>query len=72
MSTKEKAEELYNQYFNLLDHQDNYCGVEEQCKTCAKIAVNEIISSWKLDGNLRNDKSIIVWWEKVLKDIDTL
>lgn len=74
MNTKEKAEDLVNQYRMILMDEDTECGNEVLCTLIsiksAKVAVKEIIEYIKkLDDY--HKKSQVEWWEKVIIELDS-
>ena len=71
MTPKEKAEELVDRYFKLLNYEFGdlvYSLRDKQPKECAFIAVDEIIDA--LDKSLID--SDIEWWKQVKQEIEKL
>jgi hypothetical protein len=68
MTTKQKAEELVNQYRMILMNEDTDCGNEILCtsiaKQCALIAVDELIKEV--------NHSDVVYWKEVKQEIQKL
>lgn len=69
MTPKEKAKELFNKYYLLIDI-NNY----ENTKNCALIAVDEILEEYKEDyKDIHKDIfTIYSWWQKVKQEIEAL
>ena len=73
MTPKEKAEELYNKYWDKLwEIQDRIENLHEQAKECALIAVDEILNDdWYIpsfDDMMERKK----YWEQVKNEIINL
>ena len=62
MSPEEKAYEIKALY-------DNHTIRTEHAINFAIICVEEIIRSWKLDGNPRLDGGVIHWWNEVKHEL---
>jgi hypothetical protein len=72
MTPKQKAKELFNKYYLLIDIK-NY----ENTKNCALIAVDEIINSCPLEPAHPYDyviaeREAMEFWQEVKKEIDAL
>ena len=69
MTPKEKAKDLFNKYYLLIDIK-NY----ENTKQCALIAVDEILEEYKEDyEDIHKDIfTIYSWWKQVKKEIEAL
>lgn len=66
MTPKEKAEELTEKIYN-----EAWCDNYRWAKTCALIAVNEIINSNPHSNPLNTEVySTMEWWQEVKKEID--
>lgn len=80
IQAKKKAEQLVNNFLHLVDCGDNRYTSKIQhknAKECAKIAVNEIISTYdadwcKLDFWTDELSSTIKFWQEVLNQIEQL
>lgn len=76
MTAKEKANDLVNQYRNILMNEDTDCGNEILCSVIAiqnaKITVDEILLFMdKFDLDLKM-KDQYTWWHKVKIEIASL
>jgi len=72
MTPKEKAQELYNKFYNTSSHPHHVESRKNNAKECALIAVDEIIASnpnlkWfvKLDDSIK-------YWQDVKNEIELL
>ena len=79
MTSKEKAEELFKQYYSYLKANLMYDEEARQdAKVCALIAVDEIIENnleYLRDAGLHNDVALNIdlsFWEKVKQEIELL
>lgn len=63
MTPKEKANELYNKFCNMMSHCDD-------AQECALIAVDEIIEA--LNCNQWQNQTMIDWYNKVKEEIEKL
>jgi hypothetical protein len=68
MTPKEKAEELVNTYFHIIDNAHPLTDIMISAKQCALIAVDEII---KLPIAIGID-DLITYWEEVKQEIEQL
>ena len=69
MTPREKADELYSKYDNLLNKDfSNPIVFDNQIKHCALVAVNEIIKF----GNQAGIREPMMYWHKVQEEIDKL
>jgi uncharacterized protein YeeX (DUF496 family) len=62
MSSEQKAVELFAKFTALVKN-------KFLAQDCALAAVQEIIQTWKEDGNERLDSGIIYWWQQVEKEL---
>jgi hypothetical protein len=70
MTPKEKAEELVDRYFKLLNYEFGdlvYSLRDNQPHKCALIAVDEIINIWEY-----SDTQEKWWWQQVKQEIEKL
>jgi hypothetical protein len=67
MTPKEKAEELVNTYFHIIDNSHPLTDIMVSAKQCALIAVNEIISN-----RLRIPSIDKLYWRSVKQHIEQL
>jgi len=68
MTPKEKAEELTEKIYN-----EGWCDNYRWAKTCALIAVNEIINSNPHSNPLNTEVySTMEWWQEVKQEIKKL
>ena len=76
MTAKEKANDLVDQYRNVLMNEDTDCGNEILCSLIAiknaQIAVDEIIHFMEQFGLDISIMHQYVWWHNVKKEIDLL
>jgi len=80
MTPKEKAEELYNNFFEQIDHFDVYWDIEQRAKQCALICVDEITKNGAYypmpNGYLElpTDRIEMVkdYWQQVKTEIEKL
>jgi hypothetical protein len=73
MTPKEKAEELFNQYANVIYDRALTVMQYEICKQCALIAVEEILSDYK--NYLMHENTEykgLMYWQEVKKEIEAL
>ena len=68
MESKEKAIELYNNFYNTSSHSHHVESRQYFAKQCSLIAVNEIIIELKNLGL----KYLVEWWEEVKQEINKL
>jgi hypothetical protein len=67
MTAKEKADELYSKYDDLLNKDfGNPIVFDNQIKQCALIAVDEIISEFYLE------EDVAIYWQEVKQEIEKL
>jgi hypothetical protein len=67
MTAKEKADELYSKYDDLLNKDfGNPIVFDNQLKQCALIAVDEIISEFYLE------EDVAIYWKEVKQEINKL
>ena len=78
MTPKEKAEELINVYYPIVNGGEQYNWVFKKSKECALIAVDEIINSnpykVSLEGKFLTEhiKYDINFWQEVKQEIEKL
>jgi hypothetical protein len=86
MTPKEKAEDLFNQYANIIYDRALTVMQYEICKQCALIAVDEILNSYphtfginkeytkdgELVTSMVNIRPNISYWQEVKKEIELL
>lgn len=73
MTPKEKAEELFNQYANIIYQRALTVIQYEICKQCALIAVDEILSDYK--NYLMHENTEykgLMYWQEVKKELEKL
>jgi hypothetical protein len=71
MTPKEKAEQLVDRYFKLLNYEFGdlvYSLRDEQPQQCALIAVNEILEF----GNQQGIREPMMYWQSVKQEINKL
>lgn len=68
MTRKEKAKELVDQYFVLLNGAVEF----EVCKQCALIAVDEIIEANPISFDQDENCIAKQWWKEVKTEIEKL
>jgi hypothetical protein len=69
MTPKEKAEELFNQYANVIYDRALTVMQYEICKQCALIAVDEIMNVIIGSYDYELEK---IYWQEVKKEIEAL
>lgn len=67
MTPQEKANELYNQYQELIKDFTKGVSVSELSKECALIVVDEILNEYWLHDTKRRD-----WWQEVKQEIENI
>ena len=75
MTAKEKAIELFNKYFNIIDNCHPLTDINISAKQCAIIAVDEILINFGLLTNGKHhfcDYATIRYYEEVKKEIKKL
>ena len=72
MTPKEKAEKLYNNFYNTSSHQHHVESRKDNAKQCALIAVDEIL---KENLELPDEPETVVrylFWQEVKQEIENL
>ena len=72
ISPKQKAKELVEIYYQKIIDLVDVNNALYYSQQCALIAVDEILQSWKEDGNVRLDEGIHIYWEQVKTEIENL
>jgi len=79
MTPKQKAKELYDKFFNKIDHFDAHWDIEKQAKQCALICVDEIIEEYDLkitvicyDYDRETWEEELEFWQEVKQEITNL
>jgi hypothetical protein len=76
MTAKEKAIELYNNFYNTSSHPHHVESRQQIAKQCALIAVDEIIEQYEFDvvSDVENKRFIakLNYWDEVKKEIEKL
>lgn len=80
MKAKEKALMLFHSFEEYVESKDTNDNVtltdfklqKENQKQCALICVDEILKSWREDGNGSFDVAIIYYWNEVKQEIEKL
>ena len=76
MSAKEKAEELFDKYFNIIDNSHPLTDIAVSAKQCALIAVDEIIDecyNWAGGpDNMDWQKKRWNYWQEIKEEIEKL
>lgn len=80
MKAKEKAINLFYSFEEYVESSDTIDNVtitdfrlkKENQKQCALICVDEILKSWREDGNGSFDVAIIYYWNEVKQEIEKL
>jgi hypothetical protein len=70
MTPKEKAEELVNTYFHIIDNAHPLTDIMVSAKQCALIAVNETLRA--LHFNVWTNVEEIKYWKEVKQEIEQL
>ncbi len=68
MTPKEKADELFNKYLNLIEGLLKYA----RAKQCALIAVDEIIASNPIAFDEQDNCIAKQWWQEVKTEIEKI
>ena len=69
MTPKEKAEELYRNYWVYFTYEQSVNSIFKHAKECALIAVNEILNN---DGFTKFDIYLTEFWQEVKQEIEKL
>jgi hypothetical protein len=72
MTPKEKAEELFEKYFNIIDNSHPLTDINISAKQCASIAVDEIIEELAESADDEVKFMRIIYWERVKREINNL
>ena len=72
MTPKEIAEELFNQYANVIYDRALTVMQYEICKQCTLIAVDEIIASNPIAFDEQDNCIAKQWWQEVKNEIEKL
>jgi hypothetical protein len=72
MTPKEKAEELFEKYFNIIDNSHPLTDINISAKQCAFIAVDEIIEEVAESADDEVKFMRIIYWERVKREIEKL
>ena len=69
MTPKEKAQDLWLRYYELIDDDYSNEAAKKMAKEYAQIAVDEIINN---DGFTRHDDYLTEYWQEVRQEIENL
>ena len=72
MTPKEKAKELFEKYFNIIDNSHPLTDINISAKQCALIAVDEIIEEIVESADNEVKFMRVIYWEKVKQEIEKL
>ena len=68
---KEKAKELFEKYFNIIDNSHPLTDINISAKQCALIAVDEILNTIEYSSQA-DELSKVSYWEEVKNEIEKL
>ena len=71
-SPKEKADELFEKYFNIIDNSHPLTDINISAKQCAFIAVDEIIQEVVESADNEVKFMRVIYWQKVKQEINKL